>query len=832
MARSYTTYTYRRGKKLKLRKRKGEFVVRRLPGALPEPLAQALAGEAEQLSSASSRVSVAEDRLDDLMREVRAGAVAHHAYEDAATGREFLISDRIIATLAPGLSAEQVGALAGDYALEIAAKLDTDTYLFRLTDATGMNPVKLVVKLTEKDDRVRSVEHDLNHRINTAVTLPTDPRYRDQWHLHQHHASVQFDPRASARCEQAWQRMDGFGEPAVVVGVSDDGCLLSHGDFNSPGKFAGWGYFEGFNLKTVGDFDADPAAMYESGSNHGTACCGVIGAATNGQMVVGAAPGCALLPIKWESSGPSLFISDVKLLIALDYIADKVDVFSNSWSSVPESDWAQPVVDKIERLSRDGGRRGKGIVFLWAAGNDNCPINHQADQDLPYTTGWRVHSDGTATWVGVATARDFFNDLADLPGVMHVAASASTAQRSHYSNYGPGIDICAPSSNGHAYHRMLLDGLGVTTTTGTAARVRADFGGTSSATPLVAGVAALVISANPQLGAWEVISLLKRTASKDLDMTGYPRTPAASFDPDTSWDVSPVAPFDSGAFQQTAVPEGSWSPWFGHGRVDALDAVSEALRLGGERTEQLRFERADGLEIPDADPTGVVSRMSVQQAGRIESLAVDVNITHTYIGDLEVVLVAPDGRRVVLHKREGGRTDDLIQRYGLAEAPALGDLLGGEIRGVWTLEVTDLARRDIGRLNRWALEAAVQRDSEIRLASSPALAIPDNDPQGIADRIRVDQDIRVAQVRLELDISHTWRNDLVVELQAPSGTSARVSDREGGSAHDIRGSFDNASEPRLAALLGESSRGVWTLKVSDHAGRDVGKLNHWELALG
>ena len=102
MARSYTTYTYRRGKKLKLRKRKGEFVVRRLPGALPEPLAQALAGKAEQLSSASSRVSVAEDRLDDLMREVRAGAVAHHAYEDAATGREFLISDRIIATLAPG----------------------------------------------------------------------------------------------------------------------------------------------------------------------------------------------------------------------------------------------------------------------------------------------------------------------------------------------------------------------------------------------------------------------------------------------------------------------------------------------------------------------------------------------------------------------------------------------------------------------------------------------------------------------------------------------------------------------------------------------------------
>ena len=62
-------------------------------------------------------------------------------------------------------------------------------------------------------------------------------------------------------------------------------------------------------------------------------------------------------------------------------------------------------------------------------------------------------------------------------------------------------------------------------------------------------------------------------------MEGYPRTPPASYDKDPSWDVSPIAPFDKGDFIDTGDPDGTWSPWFGHGRVDARAAVEEALRL-------------------------------------------------------------------------------------------------------------------------------------------------------------------------------------------------------------------------------------------------------------
>lgn len=180
---------------------------------------------------------------------------------------------------------------------------------------------------------------------------------------------------------------------------------------------------------------------------------------------------------------------------------------------------------------------------------------------------------------GCGEIRVFRNNLVGIPGVMHVAAMASTAQRSHYSNYGTGIGICAPSSNSHEYHRLTIKGLGISTTTGEGSGATSRFGGTSSATPLVAGIAGLVISANSALTALEVISVLKQTASKNLNMQEYPKTPPANFDPDTSWDISPIVPFDKGDFKDIGSPDGTWSPWFGHGKVDALAAVTKAKEL-------------------------------------------------------------------------------------------------------------------------------------------------------------------------------------------------------------------------------------------------------------
>ncbi len=817
-------YTYRAGKKLPLEKRPDQFVVRRLPGELP------VAGEGKQVSSASTRVTCASEELEALMARSREFAVTHHAYQTAEFGTEFLITDRIIVTFAEAMAPEAVGEFAGRYALELLTRYSDTKYLFRLTDATGMNPVKLVVKLTEDEDQVARAEHDLNMRFRTAVALPTDPHYESQWHLHRHFSHAEFDTRASARCEAAWNLLDGFGSSEVVVGVTDDGCKLDHSDFDSATKFAGWGYFEGERLFRRGDPGADPERMHQSGANHGTACAGVIGAEVDAEMTVGAAPGCRLLPIKWESEGPMLLIADSKMLTMLDYVATRVDVLSNSWGSVPVSIWSDDVRERIVELALTGGRRGKGILFLWAAGNDNCPIRHQADQDVPYTMGWEYRN-GAWVWVGVDTARTFFNDLVGVPGVMHVAALASTAQRSHYSNYGPGIDLCAPSSNSHAYYRMEPDGLGITTTTGVSGGVHHDFGGTSSATPLVAGIAVLVISANPQLTVREVASILRRTASKDLNIEGYPRTPPTSYDPDTSWDVSPIAPFDSGEFVDSGATEGSWSPWFGHGKLDALEAVRAALGIVDEQTTRVRVELNPNRAIPDRDPAGIVDRVFVPDTGQIRNLKVHVDIEHSYIGDLIVRLAGPAGTRVDLHRREGLSADHLERSYGLDNLPALEAFLGRDIRGTWSLEVSDHARHDEGRLRRWSLEAEVLSDTARRFESAPGLAIPDQDPAGIEDRITVSELGKLEDITVEVDITHTYIGDLRVTLTSPGGREVVLHAEEGRAADDIQRSYSVADTPALGSLVGEAADGDWVLKVSDNAWRDVGKLNRWALVL-
>ena len=91
--------------------------------------------------------------------------------------------------------------------------------------------------------------------------------------------------------------------------------------------------------------------------------------------------------------------------------------------------------------------------------------------------------------------------------------------------------------------------------------------------------------------------------------------------------------------------------------------------------------------------------------------------------------------------------------------------------------------------------------------------------------IHLDGTAQVDKLNLDLDISHTYRGDLVVTLTSPSGKSAVVSNRQGGSADDIKGSFD------LTPFAGEPVAGDWKLTVQDAARQDVGTLNSWGLTI-
>ena len=78
------------------------------------------------------------------------------------------------------------------------------------------------------------------------------------------------------------------------------------------------------------------------------------------------------------------------------------------------------------------------------------------------------------------------------------------------------------------------------------------------------------------------------------------------------------------------------------------------------------------------------------------SATVEVHIVHTYIGDLIVSLIAPDGSSYPLHNRAGGSADDINQTYtvNVSAKPA---------NGTWKLRVQDAAGGDVGRIDSWTV---------------------------------------------------------------------------------------------------------------------------------
>jgi subtilisin-like proprotein convertase family protein len=394
------------------------------------------------------------------------------------------------------------------------------------------------------------------------------------------------------------------------------------------------------------------------------------------------------------------------------------------------------------------------------------------------------------------------------------------------------MSLCAPTSNSHAYYRMTVRGLGVTTTTGQPGGVTASFGGTSSATPLVAGVAGLAISANPDLSALDLISILKQTASRDLDFSGYQSTAPASFDPDTSWDVSPVAPFDNGEFSDSGDADGSWSPWFGYGRVDAAAAVAEAMsRRQQTGNEVFESSSSPDRSIPDNSTRGIRDKIHCAHQFAISAVTVDIDITHTYVGDLRITLTSPVGTAVLLHDRAGGSANDLHGRFDIRSSPALHALTGQPVNGDWTLHVQDLAAVDRGRLIKWGLSISGQTDRSIQVEESPGVIIPDNDQGGIERSLAVAGAGQLDGIVVDLDITHTYIGDLMIELVSPDNRPVLLHGRTGGSADNIIKTYTMTNTGSLQGLRGGAVAGTWRLKVSDHAGLDQGKLNRWALTI-
>jgi subtilisin family serine protease len=325
--------------------------------------------------------------------------------------------------------------------------------------------------------------------------------------------------------------------------VIDDGFDLSHPDFSGAGKIVA--------PKDYVDGDARPFPETDAGDYHGTPCAGVAIAESNGRGVVGVAHGCAFMPVRFP-----LAADDDLLIEIFEEVGRHAHVISCSWGPPPVfAPLSEIVTETFTRLARDGGPNGRGCVILFAAGNYNAPLSDSVN------AGGFVWRDGRG--VLRRTTGPILNGMACHPEVICVAASTSLNRHSAYSNWGPAVSVCAPSNNFHPLDpQQFVPGRGIWTTDNEAfgegftanSRYTGRFGGTSSATPLAAGVGALVLSANPALTAREVRDILQVSADKIED--GEP-------------DI--VLGTNRGRYDA-----GGRCDWFGYGKVDAAAAVQAA----------------------------------------------------------------------------------------------------------------------------------------------------------------------------------------------------------------------------------------------------------------
>ena len=299
----------------------------------------------------------------------------------------------------------------------------------------------------------------------------------------------------------------------------------------------------------------------------------------------------------------------------------------------------------------------------------------------------------------------------------------------------------------------------------------------------------------------------------------------ANFSLDSSAAATPEVPAPvnvSGAKSGGTSIDIAFSPGSGRG-VDYYDAVCI-----GEPS----LAAVSGSQSPSADfdtAQSAVSAIGLDAPGTIspDGLSVAVDITHGYRGDVILKLTAPSGNSVNLKDYDAyDQADDVVDTYlvrGVAGEPIAGD---------WQLEVSDGWEDDFnGRLNSWSISGTAVLPPRIVEGSKAPEASFDNDTF-VSSSIQLSAagEVSPDEFEVAVDITHSWRSDVVIELEAPSGKRIALRREESDdSGDDVRGTYPTTlrSVTSFSELAGERLSGSWTLHVSDQAAGDDGVLNSW-----
>lgn len=359
----------------------------------------------------------------------------------------------------------------------------------------------------------------ISYNVLSVNDVPNDEFYEDQWALHNYNY-----PGIDINIGGAWSISKGED---VVVAIVDQGI---HGSSDFRNKI----YYKSYDAKT----GVEQASCY---GLHGTYCAGIVGAAQNNSYgISGVAPGCKLMPVSIDFEDGA---SAQQAANAISWAwKNDADVMSCSWGYNSPSALLTNAVDSALTF----GRNGKGCVLVFASGN-------RTQQDLSEAVRFPANCHPNVIAVGaIKPCGERAGDKLSLCCADRIETWGSC--------FGEDLDVVAPGTNVTT----------ITLETEHWSGVIHDFNGTSAACPHVAGVAALVLSVNPDLLAETVDFIIGKTARKV-------RTDVYSYQKDNTHSY------------------GTWNEKMGYGLIDATAAVEMAMKPTIYVWRQSLYEEADGF---------------------------------------------------------------------------------------------------------------------------------------------------------------------------------------------------------------------------------------------